>query len=160
MHIEKSLKRELLVWVIAYSLIFAAFFLYRYIFFEYAFHSFLWPILRWLDFLIVFGISILLPMFSFGILGLATSFFTLVFAHQYLNLRGWRLISIYMLPHPLIVSLYQASRAFFYHATDTPWWGWLLYGVIAYLLLAATAYTISKLFMRVSGKPNVLSKRS
>lgn len=150
MRIEKSLKREILVWVIAYSLIFAAFFLYRNILYEYALYSFLWPILRWLDFLMVFGVAILLPIFPVGILGLAISFFTLIFAYQRLNKREWKLIRLYMLPHPLIVSLYQASRAFFYHATDTPWWGWLLEGVIAYLWLIAVAYMLSKVLQRVS----------
>jgi hypothetical protein len=150
MHIEKSLKQEILVWALAYSLIFAAFFLYRYISFEYALYSFLWPVLRWLDFLIAFGISILLPMFPVGILGLAISFFTVVFAYLRLNLRGLKLIRFYMLPHPLIVSLYQASLAFFYHATDTPWWAWLLYGVIAYLWLITVAYIVYRVLRQVS----------
>ncbi len=147
---EKSLKREILVWFSTYSILLFLFFLYRYILFEYALYNPLWPVLRWLDFIITFGIAILVPNNYIGILGMASSFLTLIFTHQYLNLRRRRLISIYMLPHPLVVSLFQAYRAYFYHATDTPPWGWLVFGGIAYLLLTTTAYIISKQFMRLS----------
>ncbi|CAG0975168.1 hypothetical protein METP2_01628 [Methanosarcinales archaeon] len=57
-----------------------------------------------------------------------------------------------MLPHPLIVSLFQAYQAYFYHETDTTWWGWLIEGGIAYFLLVTTAYIISILIIRLSGK--------
>lgn len=149
MPIKKSLNREILVWFIAYSILLALNLIWDYAFFI---NILPWQIIRWLDFLIEFGTSVLLPVFPLGILGLAASFFTLVIAHRYSNLCGWRLISIYMLPHPLIVSLFQAFRAYFYHATDTPPWGWLMLGGLAYVLLTTTAYIISKLFMRSSSE--------
>ncbi len=146
---EKSLKREIFVWFSTYSILLLLSFVYRYII-EYALYSPLWPVLRWLDFIIA-GIAILVPIHYIGILGLTSSFLTLIFIHQYLNLRRWQHISIYMLPHPFVVSLFQAYWAYFYHATDTPPWGWLLFGGIAYFLLITVAYTISKLLMRLSG---------
>lgn len=152
MHEEKSLKREIFVWFSTYSILLFLHLFYRYFLFEYALYSPLWPVLRWLDFIIEFGIAILVPIHYIGILGLASSFLTLIFTHQYLNLRRWQLISIYMLPHPFVVSLFQAHQAYFYHATDTPPWLWLLFGGVAYFLLMVTAYAVSKLFMGLSGE--------
>ena len=149
MPIKKSLNREILVWFIAYSILLALNLIWDYSIFI---NILPWQIIRWLDFLIEFGTSILLPVFPVDILGLAASFFTLVFAHRHSNLCGWRLISIYMLPHPLIVSLFQASQALFFHKTDTSPLGWLMLGGLAYFLLTTTAYIMSKLFTRLSSE--------
>ncbi len=146
MPVDKSLKREILVWFFAYSILLFSELIYS-LLHKYAIYILPGQILGLL-YILTASITVLLPIFPIGILGFIVSFFTLVLAYQLLNLRGWKLIRLYMLPHPLIVSLFQASLSYFYHKTDTTWWGWLIEGVIAYLLLIATAYIISRLFMR------------
>jgi hypothetical protein len=107
---------------------------------------------------LILGLSLIWPVYFsmklYGVpiylLGVVASFTTLLFAYHRLKLRGWKLVRLYALPHPIIVSLFQASRAFFYHTTDTPWWVWLLYGVVAYLWLIAVAYAVYMVFRLVS----------
>lgn len=53
-----------------------------------------------------------------------------------------------MLPHPLIASLFGAGQAFLYGATDTPGWGWIVKGIIAYLLFL----TVSLIILKLEGK--------
>lgn len=150
MPFDKSLKREILVWFFAYSILLFSEFIYS-LLHKYAIYILPGQILGLL-YILTASITLLLPIFHIGILGFIVSFFTLVLAHQLLNLRGWKLIRLYMLPHPLIVSLFLASLAYFYHKTDTSWWGWLIEGVIAYFLLIAAAYIISKLLMRLESR--------
>ena len=149
MHLEKALRREILVWFITYILIASTYFFVSYITWLINSSMIIW--------ILVLGLSITWPVYlsikllgtPIYLLGVVASFTTLLIAYQRLNLRGLKLIRFYMLPHPLIVSLYQASLAFFYHATDTPWWAWLLYGVIAYLWLITVAYIVYRVLRRI-----------
>gem|GEM_PF-5620150 len=143
-------KRQILTWVVTYLLLFTVFFLYYYA----LWHALPWPIELIMVSLnpLVMPLSILFPISLVSILGILTSFLAFLFSNIRLKLRGSKQIGFYMIFHPLIVSTYQASQAFLYGATDTPWWGWFLEGGISYILLVVIACMISNLFDYLLGR--------
>jgi hypothetical protein len=133
---------EVLAWATAYFLV-----SYTYYFREYT--AVLFPLIIGFIFFWPTFLSKTLLGVPIYLLGVSASFAALLFARYRLELGGWKLIGLYALPHPLIIGLFQAYRSAFYHATDTPWFGWLLYGVFAYLTFIAVAYVVSKAFGEV-----------
>ena len=133
---------EVLTWAIAYFLLWYSYFLREYLIllgYLAAGLSFFWSAY-------VSKALLGIPVYLVGVI---TSFATLLVARYRLKLGGWKLIKLYAIPHPLIISLLQAYRSAFYSATDTPWWGWLFYGAIAYLWFIAIACAVSSALRRV-----------
>lgn len=128
---------EVLAWAIAYFMV-----SYTYYFREYT--AMLFPLIIGFIFFWPTFLSKTLLGVPIYLLGVSASFAALLFARYRLELEGWKLIRLYALPQPLIIGLFQAYRSAFYHATDTSWFVWVLYGVFAYLTFIAVAYVVSK----------------
>jgi hypothetical protein len=128
---------EVLTWATAYFLV-----SYTYYFREYT--AMLFPLIIGFIFFWPTFLSKTLLGVPIYLLGVSASFAALLFVRYRLELEGWKLIRLYALPTPIIVSLFGAYQAFFYRTGDTPWFAWLLYGVFAYITFIAVAYAVSK----------------
>jgi len=95
-------------------------------------------------------ISILLPTSLVSAAGLCASFLALLLTHR--RMKGRKLRTTYFLPHPAIVSVYLASNSFFYHATDTAWWGWIAAGAVSYLTLVVLSEVVSCFLEKIRAK--------
>ncbi len=148
MQISNSLRRGIVRWVATYSLLFLLYHLLLFAAKAHLIPGWLYPVLH----LTVASLGVIFPVFQtthstlvyITVLGMVASLCMLVVASTKLGLEGWKLFRLVMLPHPAIASIYGAGKAVM-GATDTPWWGWIVMGTVAYLLLLAASVTILKL---------------
>ncbi|NOZ59424.1 MAG: hypothetical protein GXO66_07620 [Euryarchaeota archaeon] len=138
--------REVMLWVVAYSLAFLVYGGLSYLLVKYPPPGMVYSAL----FLLVSSSGMVFPsphplQLYISFLGVAASLVTLGVASARLGLRGLRLFGLAMLPPPAIAGAYGALRALLSGATDTPWWGWALMAITAYLLLLAASLAILKL---------------
>ncbi len=146
MQIGSSLRRGIVRWVATYSLLFLLYHLLLFAARAHLIPGWVYPVLH----LTVAPLGVIFPVFQtpsmvyITVLGMVASLFMLAVASTKLGLEGWKLFRLVMLPHPAIASIYGAGKAVT-GATDTPWWGWIGMGAVAYLLLLAASVAILKL---------------
>ncbi|WP_457554981.1 hypothetical protein [Candidatus Pyrohabitans sp.] len=147
MQIGSSLRRGMVRWVATYSLLFLLYHLLLFAAKAHLIPGWVYPVLH----LTVASLGVIFPVFQSSpsmvyitVLGMVASLCMLAVASTKLGLEGWKLFRLVMLPHPAIASIYGAGKAVM-GATDTPWWGWIVTGTVAYLLLLAASVTILKL---------------